>query len=342
LSAEPDVTRTDGTFRAGPWSGATPRSGWAEVLQVFASEDPAAPALLGAYSRDEGSVVFTPRFAPAPSLRLRAVYQPPIGKPVVVWFGGVPEPERAPTARVLSVTPSAAVWPENVLRLYVTFSAPMRIGEAWSHIRMLDAGGQPMGGMFVEIDQELWDPAGQRLTVLFDPARIKRGLIDHVDEGPPLRVGERCTLEIDAFWRDAEGALLVEPFAKAVEVGPPVRAALEPAAWRLTAPAAPSDPLVLDAPHPLDAALARRAFTLQHGETPIACEVELERDETRLVFWPERPWETGSYLLMADPVLEDICGNRIGRLFDIDRADPAQVDAAARAAEVAFDVAGPA
>ena len=74
----------------------------------------------------------------------------------------------------------------------------MRLGEAWPHIRMLDAGGAPMGGMFVEIDQELWDPRGQRLTVLFDPARIKRGLVDHINEGPPLAVGARCALEIDA------------------------------------------------------------------------------------------------------------------------------------------------
>jgi hypothetical protein len=338
LSVDPGVTRAGGAFHAGPWGGASPRGGWADVLKVYASEDPAAPALLGAYARDGATVVFTPRFPPAPALRLRAVYQPPIGKPVVAWFGGVPEPERLPTTRVLSVTPSAAVWPENILRLYVSFSAPMRIGEAWEHIRMLDADGRPMGGLFVEIDQELWDPAGQRLTVLFDPARIKRGLVDHINEGPPLGLGERCTLEIDAFWRDAEGALLAEPFTKTIEVGPPLRSALDPGAWRLTPPATPADPLVVEAPHPLDAALARRAFTVRRGETTIDCEVELEQNETRLVIQPERPWEKGAHVLMADPVLEDICGNRIGRPFDIDRADPAQADAEAHGAELPFEV----
>jgi hypothetical protein len=339
LSVEPGVTRADGAFHAGPWGGATPRGGWADVLKVYASEDPAAPALLGAYARDGASVVFTPRFPPAPALRLRAVYQPPVGKPVVAWFGGVPEPERLPTTRVLSVTPSAAVWPENVLRLYVWFSAPMRIGEAWEHIRMLDAAGRPMGGLFVEIDQELWDPAGQRLTVLFDPARIKRGLVDHINEGPPLGLGERCTLEIDAFWRDAGGALLAEPFTKLLEVGPPRRAALDPTAWRLTPPATAGAPLVVEVPHALDAALARRAFTVRRGETAVDCDVELEQDETRLVFRPERPWEGGGHVLVADPVLEDICGNRIGRPFDIDRQDPAQADAEARSAEIPFEIA---
>ncbi len=123
-------------------------------------------------------------------MRLRAVFRPRSGEPVIAWFGGVPRPAaRADDAACSQVTPSADVWPENVLRLYLTFSAPMRIGEAWRHIRMLDDAGRPMGGMFVEIEQELWDPEGRRLTVLFDPARIKRGLVDHINEGPPLSVG---------------------------------------------------------------------------------------------------------------------------------------------------------
>ena len=339
MSAEPGVTREEGAFRAGPWTGATPRGGWADVLKVFASEAADAPALLGAYAREEGAVVFTPRFPPAPSLNLRAVYQPPIGQPVTVRFAGVPEPERAPTTRVVSVTPSAGVWPENILRFYLTFSAPMRIGEAWTHIRMLDERGEPMGGLFVEVDQELWDPAGQRLTVLFDPGRIKRGLVDHINEGPPLAIGARCTLEVDAYWRDAAGSLLVEPFRKEIEVGPPLRSALEPDAWTLTTPAKPEDSLVLAAPSPLDAALARRAFSVRAGDGEVACDIELDDDERRLVFRPESAWTSGRYTVAVDPVLEDIAGNRIGRPFDIDRSDPALADAAARPAELAFEVA---
>ncbi|HLK26765.1 MAG TPA: hypothetical protein VKT30_19080 [Caulobacteraceae bacterium] len=338
MSTDPTVTRAEGAFRAGPWTGATPRGGWPEVLKVFASEDLAAPPMLGAYERDGREIVFTPRFPPAPALRLRAVFQPPIGKPVETWFGGVPQPEQAPTTRVASVTPSGDVWPENILRLYVTFSAPMRIGEAWSHIRMLDAAGLPMGGVFVEIDQELWDTAGQRLTVLFDPARIKRGLVDHIDEGPPLTEGERCTFEIDAYWRDADGGMLVEPFARAVAVGPPLRMPLRPDAWRLTPPARPSEPLVVEVPCPLDAALARRACRISADGAEVACQLEIEAGEQRLVFTPERPWAAGGYVLSIDPVLEDVAGNRIGRPFEIDRGDPACAEMAARAAELRFEV----
>ena len=203
---EARIVRDGAAFRAGPWQGGPPAGGWREALAVFAGDDPAAPPMLGVHARDGDAVVFRPRFAPAPQVRLRAVFRPAQGPPVTAWFGGVPAPERAPSTRVVSLTPSADVWPENLLRLYLSFSAPMRLGVAWPHIRMLDAAGAPMGGMFVEIDQELWDPQGRRLTLLFDPARIKRGLVDNISEGPPLVVGARCTLAIDAAWRDADGA----------------------------------------------------------------------------------------------------------------------------------------
>jgi hypothetical protein len=332
------IVRDGAAFRAEPWSGPAPAGGWREALEVFASEDAAAPAMLGTYRCDGGVVIFTPRFDPAPSVRLRAVFRSEAGEPITAWFGGVPAPVQAPTTRIVSVTPSADAWPENILRVYLTFSAPMRIGEAWRHIRVLDAAGQPMGGMFVEIEQELWDPDGRRLTVLFDPARIKRGLVDHINEGPPLAVGTRCTLEIDTAWRDAVGRRLVGGLAKTVAVTPPLRASLDPEAWRLTPPASPGDPLVVDFPHPLDAALALRALSVWKGLAELAGVARLERQETSFVFAPDSPWSAGRYVLRADPVLEDIAGNRIGRPFDIDRRAPGLAETSARPAQLAFEI----
>lgn len=316
--AAPRIERVGAAFRASPWTGPPPAGGWVEAFALYASEDPGAPSMLGRHERVGDAIVFTPRFAPAPSVRLRALFRPPSGAPVTAWFGGVPAPQRAPTTRVVSVTPSAATWPENVLRLYVSFSAPMRIGVAWEHLRVLDATGRAMGGMFVEIDQELWDPSGRRLTVLFDPARIKRGLVDHINEGPPLTAGEACTLEIDSLWRDAAGGLLAAPHRQPFAVGPPLRDPLDPDAWRLTPPAAAGDALVIDFPHPLDAALALRAFSVSRDGERVSCAAELAHGETRLRLAPGLPWRPGAYFLEADPVLEDIAGNRIGRPFDVD------------------------
>jgi hypothetical protein len=339
-AGSPRITQAGGTFRAEPWSGAAPAAGWEAVFAVFAGDDPVAPAMLGAYAREGDTVVFTPRFTPAPGLRLRAVFSPPGAEAVTARFGGVPVPQRAPTTRVVSVTPSAMVWPENILKLYVTFSAPMRIGVAWDNIRIRDAGGAVLGGLFVEIDQELWDTEGRRLTVLFDPGRIKRGLVDNINEGPPLVAGERYSLEIDAFWRDAAGGLMVEPFTRPILVEAPLRTPIDPAVWRLTPPARPTDPLIVDFGRPLDAPLALRAITVCKGGALASCDAELDCDETRLVFNPTRLWTPGRYTLHAEDILEDIAGNRIGRPFDIDAKDPAQRGATARAADLTFELHG--
>ncbi len=51
-------------------------------------------------------------------------------------------------ASVTEVYPSAAVLPENLLRFYIQFSAPMSRGEAYRRIKLLDAGGKPVDGRF--------------------------------------------------------------------------------------------------------------------------------------------------------------------------------------------------
>ena len=78
--------------------------------------------------------------------------------------------------RVVAVYPSSATLPENQLRFYLHFSAPMSRGEVYQHLQLLDQDGKPIVLPFLEIGEELWDTTGQRLTLLIDPGRIKRGL----------------------------------------------------------------------------------------------------------------------------------------------------------------------
>ena len=61
-------------------------------------------------------------------------------------------------------------------KFYLHFSAPMSRGEAYANIHLLDADGKPVEHAFLELEQELWDPAMKRFTLLIDPGRIKQGL----------------------------------------------------------------------------------------------------------------------------------------------------------------------
>jgi hypothetical protein len=80
---------------------------------------------------------------------------------------------------VLAIYPTAAQVPRNLLRIYIWFSAPMSEGDAAEHVRLADAAlDMPLTGALLP-GSELWSGDRRRLTVLLDPARIKRGLAAH-------------------------------------------------------------------------------------------------------------------------------------------------------------------
>ncbi len=229
-----------------------------------------------------------------------------------------PRRDRPATAAVLAIRPSAVVVPRNLLRCYVWFSAPMSTGRAAGEIRLVGDDGVPLDGALLDHD-ELWDAGRRRLTVLLDPARIKRGLAGH---GYALAPGRAFRLEVGTGLRDAAGAPLRAGAHRRYLIGPDERRRVEPGGWDLTVPAAGRrDSLTVTFDRPLDHGLLRRCLRVSGpGGEPadgIAGPGPQQRS-WRLV--PRRPWAAGPYLLVVDPVLEDLAGNSVGRVFDRDLA----------------------
>jgi hypothetical protein len=274
--------------------------------------------LLGSYAVEDGALIFRPRYPPAPGVRIRAVFLKPGAPPVEAAFD-VPKADTSPSTYVERVYPSRNLLPDNQLKLYIQFSASMARGEAWSRIHLLDEHGAAVELAFLELDQELWDNDHRRFTVLFDPGRIKRGVLPREEIGPALLEGKQYTLVIDRDWRDARSAPLREGFRKQFRVGPSDRVPPETTDWRLTAPPArTSMPLVVDFPEPMDWALLQRMLEVSGSSGPVAGTVAIEREETEWRFVPDEPWRPGEYQLLVRTDLEDLAGNRIGRAFDVD------------------------
>ena len=161
----------------------------------------------------------------SPGMHYRAVFLPPGGGAPVEKIFDAPHQDKIPSVRVEHVYPSGDVLPSNLLRLYIYFSGPMSRSESAQHLRVLDENGKVLRGaqaVFLP-GEELWDPNYQRLTMTFDPGRIKRGLTSNMKIGPPIIEGKRYTLVIDRDWPDAHGAPLVESFRKSFRGGPSVR-----------------------------------------------------------------------------------------------------------------------
>lgn len=337
-AAEPGLTYSDGVVRASGWSGPAPAEGWDSVLVVRASDDDSAPAMLGEYAEQGGVITFTPRFAPTPGVPLHATFH--VKHSTLEATFGEPAKALAATTTVSHLYPSTDQWPENTLKMYLTFSAPMARGEAYERIRVLDDQGHAIIEPFVEIEQELWDASGTRLTVLFDPGRIKRGLVDNEESGPPLVAGRKVTIEVDPTWRDATGAPLASKFSRTINVTTAVRDGVRPDRWTVEAPRSADADLVVRFDRPLDHALAQRAISVTRDGGRLPGRVVLEEDERVWRFTPDQAWAPGDYFIAVDGVLEDLAGNRPGKLFDVDTMDASQSTEATAVTAIAFKVPG--
>ena len=115
--------------------------------------------------------------------------------------------------------------------------------------------------------------------MLFDPGRIKRGLASLAEAGPALEEGHTYTLVIDQDWLDARGAPLAEEYRKQFRVAAADRTPPDPKKWRVTPPRpAPSDPLVIRFPKPLDYALLQHEIEV----TGVAGKVSVDARRNRM------------------------------------------------------------
>jgi hypothetical protein len=228
----------------------------------------------------------------------------------------------SPATVVAQVYPSAAVLPENLLKFYVHFSAPMTRGAAYQNIHLRDASGAVIDLPFLELPEELWDASMTRLTLLIDPGRIKRGVKPLEDIGPVFEAGRRYSLTIETAWRDAAGQPLRERFEKTFQAGPADRTPPATSRWKLRAPAAGGrDALMVDFDEPMDHALTLRLLAVVKSDgdgRAVRGDETLGREERQWTFVPDEPWPAGAYELKIATTIEDLAGNNVGKAFDVD------------------------
>ena len=287
------------------------------------------PPVQGSYRVTNNHLIFEPLFALQAGVNYHAVFNPskagllPEGTSfdVIEATLRLERPRAMPETIVSQVYPTANSLPENLLKFYLHFSAPMSQGNVYSHIHLLNARNKKIDLPFLEVDEELWNPDGTRLTILFDPGRIKSGLLPRDQDGPVLQKGQSYTLKIDATWPDAAGAPLKKGFTKKFIVAAPDVEIPSPARWKMTAPEADSiNPMTLDFPEPLDHALLQRLLWIEDaGKHAVEGQVQVRNSERQWTFVPSREWKDGDYRVVIRTGLEDLAGNNVARPFEVDR-----------------------
>jgi len=112
----------------------------------------------------------------------------------------------------------------------------MQRGRALDQISLIDSRGQPVADALYRAPVELWDRTMQHLTVLLDPGRLKRWVGPNVVLGPPLKVGQKYSLEIGSGMLDLHGRPLRERFRKHFLVGNAVRERISVEHWKILPP----------------------------------------------------------------------------------------------------------
>lgn len=226
-----------------------------------------------------------------------------------------PETEKA---QVSAVYPTADSLPENLLRFYIYFSKPMQRRDILSSMYLTDASGKRLDGVFLDNRFDLWSADNTRLTLLFDPGRVKTGLVAHNAMGRALIPGEHYQLVVDTSAIDANGCTMASRFTKAFTATEADYDAPDVSQWKISQVQQGSkEALTVDLNGPMDhVSLAYRIRVKDVSGQSVPGRLDLAKHEQRWIFKPAQPWSQGPYHLNVDPVLEDVAGNRLTGLFD--------------------------
>jgi len=271
--------------------------------------------MLGDYSIKDKTVLFQPLVPLSRGYSYEVLYRNKL-----IGRISVPVDANARTPKLVAVYPSRDTVPENLLKMYFQFSAPMREGEALQHIFLLDEHNNTLNGTFLDLNSELWNEERTVLTLWLDPGRIKRDLIPNRKMGNPLQKGKYYTLIVSDQWKNTEGKTLEQSLSRKLFVGARDDESPQPQTWQLQLPkSATTTPLSIKAGESLDYFLLAETISIADvNNNKVAGTLSIKAKERNIAFTPSQPWKAGRYYLRVSANLEDLAGNNINRPFDRD------------------------
>jgi hypothetical protein len=281
--------------------------------------------IAGRYFRSDSGLVFRPLFPFDSGREYKAVLTRRSGAQVAMSFK-LPARSRLAATRVTQIYPTPDTLPENQLRIYIEFSAPMSREGGLPFVKLLDGDGKEVKNAFLPIDAEFWNHEHTRHTLFLDPGRVKRGILPNEEMGRALVAGKRYSIVVDSSWRDGRGQPLVASHAKRFRARAADYKPISLDSWTVLPPrAASTSPLIVRFGEPLDHGLLVRALGVedQTGK-PIDGRIDVSAGEDEWRFTPAGPWVAGDYRILVLEFLEDLAGNRVNRAFEVDlftRAD---------------------
>jgi hypothetical protein len=295
--------------------GDMPLDSASDWLHVYLLNSPVQSAIIGDYTITPDGVLFRPLVPFTPGLDYEVRLK---GEPITHFRG--PRflgPKAMPE---LDIYPTIDTLPENALKLYFEFNKPMQEGKAMDFIRIVKNGKDTLPGVFLDMNNELWNKESTILTVWFDPGRIKRDLQPNKAMGPPLQQGNKYQLVVLPGWLDQDGKRTMFTYLKDFVAGSRDDISPDPAKWEIEIPKPETDlPVRVYFNESLDYVLIKNAIhILDDKGNPVEGIIEVDKNEVGFDFSPSAPWKAGDYILEVESRLEDNAGNNLNHPFDND------------------------
>ncbi len=273
-------------------------------------------AVLGDFSLDKGAHTFTPIIPFSGGQEYQLNHLDKTMASFIAENNTITEiPELA------AIYPTTDTVPENMLKMYFVFSKPMQeVGKSLDFIKVFNKITNKEVEVFLELETELWNREHTILTLWLDPGRIKTDLIPNKEKGLPILESNEYIITIDNNWKDAGGNTLKQEYSKNLYVIK--RDAKNPSVndWEITIPKKETtNPLIIDFKESLDAILAQETIQIYNAENELVLgELRLKNNEQILEFESIGNWHKGNYFIIVESRLEDLAGNNLNHLFDVD------------------------
>ena len=293
---------------------------WSEILQIYTGNK--APKetqlqVLGDYTFDGQVLRFKPRFPFELSQPYYAIFNTE-SKVEATFQASSDHEENIPL--VTAIYPSGNKLPANLIRFYLHFSVPMRRDDPYSKVFIIDSDNNTVENAIYPADPALWSKDGMRLTVLLDPGRIKQGLAAHEHWGLALNEGDHYRLMIHHDLQSRTGTSISKDILFPFSVVKEDKDSPQLSAWTIHSPLSGKlDPLMVEFDEPLDRAQCFRWIKVvnERGKT-IDGSFDMNGHESKGLFIPRLPWQTGKYMLKVYNLLEDLAGNSIRKPFEVE------------------------
>lgn len=295
---------------------------WASFFSVRTNSD--ARPMLGSYRIHGEQIVFSPRFHPDPKIEYVITFSYPALKEVVGASIDRNDTIQAfkrfaldskPT-QLLQFSPDSDTLPQNLLRAYLHFSAPMGFQNPYDFIALINEAGDTIETPFVELPEGLWNEFRTRMTLLFHPGRIKQGVEPNRSMGTPMRSSEKFRLVVSKKWKDAAGNPLDQDFKKQFITSAPVREKMQKNDFQLQTSRETQLSVLVDVVRLLDQEMAQKHIRIEDDNgNRLTSNISFVTGR-RFIVRSNEFESAKKYRLYINPRLEDVCGNTFLNAFD--------------------------